>query len=122
VLSITPEYPPLPQLPQPSQAIMKFLISALLLAAVVGVVLAAPQRRRGSSYDQNSDELFETPKYEFQWGVKDDASGNMYNHMESRDDDVTRGAYYVALPDGRVQKVTYYVDGDSGFVAEISYE
>ncbi|XP_047471424.1 proline-rich protein 3-like [Penaeus chinensis] len=33
-----------------------------------------------------------------------------------------KGSYYVLLPDGRLQKVAYTVNGDSGFVAEVSYE
>ena len=33
---------------------------------------------------------------------------------EKSDGSRTSGSYYVALPDGRVQKVTYSVDGDSG--------
>ncbi|KAF2361636.1 hypothetical protein FHG87_007610 [Trinorchestia longiramus] len=103
------------------------VLSALLSAAV------ADTRPYGAADNRVSDDQFETPKYEFAWGVKDDDSGNMFNQVESRDDDTTRGAYYVALPDGRLQKdlssscellqkVTYYVDGDSGFVAEVSYE
>ncbi|XP_063601179.1 uncharacterized protein LOC134777282 [Penaeus indicus] len=45
-----------------------------------------------------------------------------HNEPESRDGDYTQGSYYVQLPDSRLQKVTYYVNGDSGYVAEISYE
>ena len=61
-------------------------------------------------------------KYDFDWSVKDEYSGNDFGQQESRDGDKTQGSYYVQLPDGRLQKVTYYVDGDSGFVADVSYE
>ena len=54
--------------------------------------------------------------------MRDDSSGNDFGHQESRDGDYTSGSYYVHLPDGRLQKVSYYVDGDSGFVAEVEYE
>ena len=66
--------------------------------------------------------LQEPAKYDFDWSVKDDYSGNDFGQQESRDGDNTQGSYYVQLPDGRLQKVTYYVSGDSGFIAEVTYE
>ncbi|XP_063591632.1 pro-resilin-like [Penaeus indicus] len=45
-----------------------------------------------------------------------------FGHQESRDGDFTQGSYYVRLPDGRLQTVNYNVQGDSGFLAEVSYE
>ncbi|XP_037801929.1 pro-resilin-like [Penaeus monodon] len=58
----------------------------------------------------------------FDWAVKHDYSGNHFGHHESRDGDYTQGSYYVQLPDTRLQTVKYYVDGDSGYVAEVEYE
>jgi hypothetical protein len=54
--------------------------------------------------------------------VKDGESYNDFGHWESRDGDRTDGYYHVVLPDGRTQRVTYYVDGDSGYVAQVAYE
>ncbi|XP_047471498.1 adhesive plaque matrix protein-like [Penaeus chinensis] len=62
------------------------------------------------------------PKYWFEWEVNDHYSGNEYNMQEHRDGEKTEGFYNVLLPDTRVQRVTYTVDGDSGFVAEVTYE
>lgn len=41
---------------------------------------------------------------------------------ESRYGDNTRGSYFVQLPDGRIEKVNYYVNGYSGYVADVTYE
>ncbi|XP_076059963.1 cuticle protein 19-like [Oratosquilla oratoria] len=66
---------------------------------------------------------YEIPaKYDFNYAVKDEYSGNDFGHQESRDGYDTQGSYYVLLPDGRLQRVTYTVNGDSGFVAEVTYE
>ena len=75
----------------------------------------------------SSEESYESyesseAKYNFNWAVSDDSSSNEFGHQEARDGEDTQGSYYVQLPDGRLQKVTYYVDGDSGYVAEVSYE
>ncbi|XP_042227189.1 cuticle protein 8-like isoform X2 [Homarus americanus] len=98
----------------------------LFLLGVVAV--AAADRLPAYSYnapqesEEYSAEESEPAKYDFNYAVKDDYSGNDFGHQESRDGDNTKGSYYVQLPDGRLQTVTYYVDGDSGYVAEVKYE
>ncbi|XP_045624473.1 pro-resilin-like [Procambarus clarkii] len=62
------------------------------------------------------------PQYDSQYAVKDDYSGNDFGHQENRNGYDTKGTYYVQLPDGRVQKVSYVVSGDSGYVAQVEYQ
>ncbi|XP_047479290.1 pro-resilin-like [Penaeus chinensis] len=76
---------------------------------------------------RSSEESYESyesgeAKYNFNWAVSDDSSSNEFGHQEARDGDHTQGSYYVQLPDGRLQTVKYFVDGDSGYVAEVNYE
>lgn len=47
---------------------------------------------------------------------------NYYGHQETADNGRVDGSYHVWLPDGRLMRVQYYVDGDSGFVPTITYE
>ncbi|XP_042857111.1 pro-resilin-like [Penaeus japonicus] len=92
----------------------------IVTLGLVAASLAAPSQ---PSYGYSPPPSYQSPaQYNFDWLVKDDYSGNDYGHQESRDGYNTQGTYYVQLPDGRLQKVTYYVDGDSGYVAEVSYE
>lgn len=63
----------------------------------------------------------EPAKYEFEYTVYDPPSGNDFGHKESRDGDITRGVYYVLLPDGRRQKVEYEAD-QNGYRPKITYE
>ncbi|XP_047479295.1 pro-resilin-like [Penaeus chinensis] len=77
-----------------------------------------PPQRRSSEESYESGEA----KYDFNWAVSHDPSSNEFGHQEARDGDHTQGSYYVELPDGRFQTVKYFVDGDSGYVAEVNYE
>lgn len=66
--------------------------------------------------------------YNFKWQVNEkDAkpSGSFFEHNEKIDEanlEKTEGEYRVWLPDGRLMIVSYYVDGESGFVPTITYE
>ncbi|CAL4171879.1 unnamed protein product, partial [Meganyctiphanes norvegica] len=64
----------------------------------------------------------EPAQYEFNYAVNDQYSGSNYGHQENRDGYNTQGSYFVHLPDGRLQRVNYSVNGDSGFLARVSYE
>ncbi|XP_063888673.1 pro-resilin-like [Scylla paramamosain] len=104
-------------------------MNAKVLLLLVVVVAAAADKPSPSysvpvpgSDSRSYEDSFEAPKYEFQWSVDDSESGNNYGHQEARDDEHTQGGYYVDLPDGRKQNVKYVVDGDSGFLAEVTYE
>ncbi|XP_037777192.1 cuticle protein 7-like [Penaeus monodon] len=61
------------------------------------------------------------PHYAFEYAVNDDYAGTHFGHSEARDGYKTEGKYFVHLPDGRVQTVTYYAD-ETGYHPTVSYE
>jgi len=61
------------------------------------------------------------PAYNFAHAAADGYSGVNFGQTENRDGYATSGSYNVALPDGRIQTVTYRVDGDSGYIADVQY-
>ncbi|XP_076061375.1 uncharacterized protein LOC143037143 [Oratosquilla oratoria] len=73
------------------------------------------------SHEHEHDNYGGPARYKFAWAVKD-YSGNDFGHQESREDEHTQGSYYAQLPDGRLQKVNYKVEGNSGYVANVEYE
>ncbi|XP_042239695.1 pro-resilin-like [Homarus americanus] len=98
---------------------------ALVLVAVVVATLArpdSPPTYNAPRAGYGAPSPVAPAQYDFNWAVQDDLSGNDFGHQESRDGENTQGSYYVLLPDGRLQRVAYTVNGDSGYVAEVTYE
>ncbi|XP_071748896.1 cuticle protein 18.6 [Lepeophtheirus salmonis] len=93
--------------------------SVFLLSVVFSCAFGAPQYPAS----QPAYTPVEEPQpYAYQYAVQDPQSGNDFSAEESSDGQVISGSYQVALPDGRIQTVTYTVSGDSGYVADVQYE
>ncbi|XP_045606803.1 cuticle protein 7 [Procambarus clarkii] len=61
------------------------------------------------------------PIYNFDYKVQDDYTGSHFGHAEAREGYKTQGKYFVHLPDGRIQTVTYYAD-ETGYHPTVTYE
>ncbi|CAB4059654.1 unnamed protein product [Lepeophtheirus salmonis] len=57
--------------------------------------------------------------YAYAYSVLDAESGVDISADEQADNGAVAGSFKVALPDGRIKTVTYTVEGDSGFVADV---
>ncbi|XP_063608174.1 uncharacterized protein LOC134782577 [Penaeus indicus] len=97
------------------------ILQVFALAALVVVAIARPDSPPTYGYSAPTPS-YAPAKYDFNYAVNDQPSGNDFGHEEARDGDHTQGSYYVLLPDGRLQRVTYNVNGDSGYVADVTYE
>ncbi|XP_066948495.1 uncharacterized protein [Macrobrachium rosenbergii] len=75
-------------------------------------------------FSSGSDESYESTeaRYNFDWAVNHPPSGNNFGHQEQRNGGQTQGSYFVHLPDGRLQRVAYGVDGRDGYIAEVTYQ
>merc|ERR1712106_1120206 len=89
----------------------------IAFSALVAASLAAPQ-----GYAAEPAYPDEPALYTYNLAVKDDYTNNNFGTEEKRDGYAAQGSYYVSLPDGRLQKVAYSVNGDGGYVADVTYE
>ena len=65
----------------------------------------------------------EISPYTYTYAVADDYSKANFNAQESSDGaGNAQGSYTVALPDGRIQTVTYTANGYDGYVADVTYQ
>ena len=92
------------------------LVFALLCAAV-GTLADHPHPAPSSYHEPSYPDV--PPAYNFDWNVYNEYANNNYGHTETRNDKSTSGSYFVALPDGRTQKVTYSVDGYGGEISAL---
>ena len=88
------------------------LVIALLCAAAASPLADHPHPAPSSYHEPSYPDV--PPAYNFDWNVYNEYANNNYGHTETRNDKSTSGSYFVALPDGRTQKVTYSVDGYGG--------
>merc|ERR1739848_787360 len=66
--------------------------------------------------------VYEPRPYSYAYAVKDDYSGANFNAQETSEGKAVSGSYQVALPDGRIQTVTYTADHYNVYVADVKYE
>ncbi|MCL4147924.1 UNVERIFIED_CONTAM: hypothetical protein GTU68_044297, partial [Idotea baltica] len=59
--------------------------------------------------------------YKYEYGIHDPHYGSNFGHSETGDGYNVKGQYYVHLPDGRIQKVSYFTD-EWGYHPTITYE
>ncbi|XP_037086674.1 pro-resilin-like, partial [Pollicipes pollicipes] len=79
-------------------------------------------QQSNGGYGQQSNGGTESPTpYSFSYDVLD-VRGNDFGAAEESNGEEVQGQYSVVLPDGRLQTVSYSVEGDSGFVADLEYE
>ena len=98
------------------------VLSAITFFALVAAVAAQAQYQAAPAAQPYREPAAIPAAYNFNWLVKDDPSNNNYGQNEEKNGDKTSGSYYVSLPDGRLQKVTYSVDGQGGYRADVTYE
>ena len=97
---------------------LRFAIFFAFVAAISALPAGPP-----APYHAPAPVYDESPKpYAFQYGVADDYSGAKFNAQETADGKAVTGSYQVALPDGRIQTVTYTADHYNGYVADVKYE
>merc|ERR1719233_468069 len=69
------------------------------------------------------EEHYEPSPYGYEYKVHDDKVYLDFGAEEEGDGkDNVHGFYHVQLPDGRLQKVTYTVSSDSGYIADVTYD
>merc|ERR1719250_98621 len=69
------------------------------------------------------EEHYEPSPYHYEYKVHDDKEYLDFGAEEEGDGkDNVHGFYHVKLPDGRLQKVTYTVNGYGGYIADVAYD
>merc|ERR1712083_806246 len=112
-------------------------MQAIITLGFVGATLGAPQfgpigglgPHHGAPLHHKAAPVHHDPykipprPFAYEFGVQDSYSGADFAKKEVQDEyGVVTGEYRVALPDGRIQIVTYHADHEGGFIADVKYE
>merc|ERR1712061_519664 len=104
---------------------MKVFVAFLASLAAAAAIPAGPPAPYHPAPAYGKGPVYEdtAPVYGYEYAVADDYSKANFGQNEKRDGYSTSGSYRVALPDGRIQTVTYgTADAYSGNVAQVTYE
>merc|ERR1712170_121458 len=107
-------------------------VTAGILVACLGLIHGAPQFGPLGPAHGHPAPVHHAPyapvkipprPFVYEYGVQDAYSGADFAKKEIQDEyGVVTGEYRVALPDGRIQIVTYRADHEGGFIADVKYE
>jgi hypothetical protein len=95
------------------------VIALIFLAFTLALADELPAAPAPRGYQEEPS--YAPASYAYNWAVKDDYSKNDYGQQEERNGDVTTGSYRVALPDGRIQTVTYSVSAYGGYQGQSQF-
>merc|ERR1712066_304649 len=112
---------PAPVVVKPTPVVAPVVVKSPVVSyAPKPVVSYAPAPK--VAYKPYVDQYADEPAYyTYEYAVNDDYSKSAFDANESRQEYLTTGKYSVALPDGRIQTVTYTVDGGA-YVADVTYQ
>merc|ERR1719513_523452 len=87
------------------------------------LTLALSSGKLVGSQGVHQEEHYEPSPYHYEYKVHDDKEYLGFGAEEEGDGkDNVVGFYHVQLPDGRLQKVTYTVNGYGGYIADVTYD
>merc|ERR1719513_209449 len=87
------------------------------------LTLALSSGKLVGSQGVHREEHYEPSPYRYEYEVHDDKVYLGFGAEEEGDGkDNVVGFYHVQLPDGRLQKVTYTVNGYGGYIADVAYD
>jgi len=123
--TVAPVYKPAPVVYRPAPVVYRpapVVYKPAPVAYKPAPVVYKPAPKPAVAYKPYVDQYADVPAvYNWEYAVKDDYSNNDFGAKENRDGYLTNGKYYVSLPDGRLQTVTYTVDGGNGYVPVVEY-
>lgn len=92
----------------------------VFLFAYLGLVFAGEEL--AIEYGNPAETEYLPAKYDFNYGVHDEHTGDIKSQTETRQGDVVQGSYSVIDPDGFRRTVTYTADEHNGFQATVNRE